>query len=621
MTGFLRANKAYLIFGAIILVAALAYGYFGRGIVVNFYESNGDTDLITRHKIVLTDKVTFLVLAAAAVCFLLGQITFSPNKTNLVWAILIFTTILAFVYKLNPNHRIYAHHGFLHTGIVYQILNGQIPPTNPLLAGQTLLYPWGYELIVAVSNKICPVSPFYTFAVMNIMSLAACMILIYAISRLLIKDSTANVLSVLISIFAVTMGNKYLLRLLRHVGISQAYKGIPAFVKFSNVNAAPLGLVFYLLFLYSVIKIFTDKKLWGNIITFFISILGAGFVYPQFFPAIIASTGCLCVVNVFRNTRQERTRYLKKSAWTVTALAIATLVIYFYISSITSGMKEGIEWFNLKQALLNAATYVIICFPVLLIIFLNRKPVYEETNRQVLVSIVTVVVATLSCYLFIHLMWNNEYKFSMLSMVTLGIVAGVAFRLMIGWCCKWVVFILLLLLMFPTFSNICTNLWHLDFLELPYIEKAEYIYSRNSEENELYEWIRSNTTADDVFIDTEPLLPVLAQRPLFIAVDKQVKGHFIQYPGYSVLFRVFLEGMCGYERAMISSRNVIVYTIYDPTQKLNSGQKSDLLATGQNVYVISRSKMVSGIDELGFAEVFRSGGGYFRVYCIKNAGL
>jgi hypothetical protein len=613
MKDLIRANKGYLLFCAIILVVALVYATLGRGVVAHIYESESHTEL--------ADKMVFLVLAAVAVCFLLGKITFSPNKTNLVWAILIFTAILAFVYKLNPNLRVYSHHGFLHTSIVYQLLNGRIPPTNPLLAGQTLLYPWGYELIVAAISRMCNITPFYTFAVMNIVSLLVCMILIYAISRLLIKDNNANVLSVLVSIFAVTIGNKYLLGLLKHVGISQAYKGVPAFVKFSNINGAPLGLVFYLLFLYAVVRIFTDTKSRRYMMIFFVSVIGAGFIYPQFLPAIVASTACLCVVNVVFSRREGRMCYLKKSAMTVAALAIGTLIIYCYVSSISSGMAEGIKWFNLPHVLLNTATYVIICFPLFVIIFLNRSSLAENVDRLVLANIATVAVATLGCYLFIHLMWNNEYKFSMLSMVTLGIVAGVAFRFMTVWRYRWIVFVLLLLFMFPSFSDIYTNLRHLDSFPFPYTEKAGYIYSKDAQENELYEWIRSNTTTADVFIDTEPLLPVFAQRPLFIAVDKQVRGRLVQYPGYSVLFGVFLEGMCGYERDLISTRNAIVYTIYDPARNLNSGQKNDLFASGQNVYVIARSKMVGrGIDEPGFVKVFQSGGGNFRVYRFTSDG-
>ena len=618
MKSFLRKNKGYVILCAIVLIAALLYGTAGRSIVARIGESSGDTDLATRQRMVLADKMAFLVLAAVAVCFLLNRLIFG-RRENLIWALLIFTTMLACIYKLNPSNRVYSFHGFMHAGMVYQILNDEIPPSNALMSGEELPYPWGYEYITAKITDIFNISPFYSFAAINGISLAACMILIYAVSRLLIKDSTANILSALIAIFAVTVGNKYFLDSLKHIGLAQAYRGVPAFVKFSNINGIPLGLVFYLLFLYSIIKIFIDKKILPVALLFLLAVVGGGFIYPQFLPGVIAATVASCFVHTIWRKMQNRSSCFLRSIIAMGLLIAGCAILYPYFSSISSGVKGQMQFFNIKSLFMNAAIYLIICFPVLLLIFLNRRYLAKDVDRRVLVSIVTATVATLACYLCIHLTWTNEYKFSMLSMITLGILGGVAFRAMTQWCKKSIVFIILLVFMFPAFNNIYTRLRYFDSFELPYIENGKYIYSRNAEENQLYEWIRNNTTAEDAFVDTELLLPVLAQRRMYVALDRRAQGRIVRSPGYSFLLTDFFRLICGYDNDLVMKRTNIVYTIYSSSRNLTPAQQADIFTAGKNAYVIIRKAAIrSNLNKRGFKKVFQSARSNFLVYRLTK---
>ncbi|HIJ71852.1 MAG TPA: hypothetical protein HPP87_10890 [Planctomycetes bacterium] len=619
MNTLIKENKSYLILCAVILGAALVYSILGRSVLAGAFESTGNMQLDGHQTIKLADKTAFLVLAAVAVGFLLHRLILGNKQTSLTWAILIFAAILTSVYKLNPNNRIYSFHGFMHAGMVYQILNGDVPPSNALMSGEMLPYPWGFEYITARITQLFNISPFYSFAIINVISLVACMILIYAVSRLLIKNKDANILSALIAVFAITIGNHYLLDSLKHIGLAQAYRGVPAFVKFSNINGIPPGLVFYLLFLYSIIKIFIDKKILPAAPLFLLAVVGVGFIYPQFLPGVIAAALASCLVNMIFRTMQDRGNCILRSVIATALLITACAILYPYLTSITSGVKGQMQFFNFKTLLMNAAIYLVICFPVLLLIFLNRKHLARNTDRRVLLTIVTVTVATLACYLCIHLTWTNEYKFSMLSMITLGILGGVAFRLMAQWCKKSVVFILLLLFIFPAFNNIYTRLRYFDSFEPPYIEKDEYIYSKNAEENQLYEWIRNNTDTDDVFIDTEPLLPVLAQRRLYIALDRQVQGRAVRSPGYGFLLMDFFRLICGYERKLIAERTGIVYTIYTSNLDLTTAQKENLFAVANKVYVIVRKAYIRGkFNKSGFEKVFQSARGNFLVYRLTK---
>ena len=118
-----------------------------------------------------TVKILFIIFSALAVAFLLHRLVYSQKKINLAWPLLVFGGIFILLYAVNPQNRIYSFHGFLHTGIVYQILEGGLPPTNVLLAGEKLLYPWGYEFVCAQIVRIFNITPFYTFALVNIVSL------------------------------------------------------------------------------------------------------------------------------------------------------------------------------------------------------------------------------------------------------------------------------------------------------------------------------------------------------------------------------------------------------------------------------------------------------------------
>ena len=83
-------------------------------------------------------KTPFLIFTSLLVAFLLQRLIFSRREIKLIWPLLLFVCILGLIYKLNSNNRVYSYHGFMHAGIVYEILNKEIPPSNPLMAGKAL---------------------------------------------------------------------------------------------------------------------------------------------------------------------------------------------------------------------------------------------------------------------------------------------------------------------------------------------------------------------------------------------------------------------------------------------------------------------------------------------------
>ena len=123
------------------------------------------------------------------------------------------------------------------------------------------------------------------------------------------------------------------------------------------------------------------------------------------------------------------------------------------------------------------------------------------------------------------------------------------------------------------------------------------------------------TSNDDVFVDTEPTLPVFAQRKLFIARDQHAGGHLVRCPGYSFVFTTFFRLICAYEMDLIADRIKIVDALYKSPKPLSPQQKSELCGSGDNIYVIVRRAVIrKAFDRNEFARVFRSINGSFLVY-------
>ncbi|MBW1854084.1 MAG: hypothetical protein JRJ00_05290 [Deltaproteobacteria bacterium] len=575
------------------------------------------------------DAKLYLLTLSFLTFMFLAFFIFSKKKIQKIWPMLLGISPLIMIYALNSNLRIYSFHGFMHTGVVYQLLNGNIPPFNPVLGGQVMHYPWGWHCLAAFFTQLLTITPFYSFALINIVLLFFSMVLIYKISRLLIEDERANIFSVIVSLFAISPMDLYLnFRLIRllHIKLPLEIRGVPAFDKFSNINGVPVGLVFFLLFLYSIIKLFQQKRVGSNGVLFFISVVGCGFFYPVMLPVIAASTVLVCSASVVINKDRYLAYDLKKIIIVVGLGLTAMVMLMPYFFSITAGMKTSIQFFDPNNASANILRYLVVTVPILLIIYINRNFLKDKLNRTVIFILLSVIVASFSCYIFISLPLESEYKYFMLSTVTLGILGGTAFYAMNHGFKKIVVFILLLLFLAPLYRNarwksrFMNNVTDVSSL---YAEKGRYLYSRNSEENELYQWVRNHTDKNSIFIDSELTIPVLAQRQLFIGMDRESTSKPLPAamkgtngsPGYGFTIDTFLRRVYGYDSALIDKRRAIVKSIYNPNQKLTDSEVETLFNAYENTYIVVRTKALEDKFRQGkLNQVFRSSKGHFILY-------
>lgn len=553
---------------------------------------------------------------------------FSPKRIKKIWFVLWGIAPLIMLYVLSPNLRIYSFHGFMQAGVVYQLLNGNIPPFNPLLGGQIMRYPWGWHCPAALLTQALTITPFYAFALINTVSLCLVMVLVYKISQLLIEDEKANIFSAIISIFALSITDLHLvhrLRRLLHIYIPFEVRGVPLFDKFANINGVPIGLVFFLFFVYCIIKLFKNKNAGVTSIWFFIALLGCGFFYPTMLPGIVSSTVLVCLVRVVLH-KNGYSPDIKKIVLLVSILLTVILCLTPYFFSITSGIRAKIQFFNLNHMGKNTIRYLVINIPILVITCINKNFLKNKVNQTAITILLSVIAANLGCYVFINLPLGVEYKYLVLSTVSLGIVGGIAFSAMNQGFKKPLVLILLLLFLIPLYRNVK---WKSQFLKKVtnvsdlYHEKGRYIYAKNSEEDELYQWIRDHTDKNSIFIDSELTIPVLAQRQLFIGMDREdplgptpkgMKGIYGP-PGYGLTIDTFLRDDFGYDPHLLDKRQAIVKSIYDVHRTLTDRELKEFFDTNKNIYVVVRTKAIEDkFKQARFDQFFRSSKGHFIVY-------
>ncbi len=543
----------------------------------------------------------------------------SKKGISKIYYILLGLSALIAFYIISPNNRIYSFHGFWHAGIVYQILDGKIPPTNPLLGGQPLVFYWGYHYLAAWITKIFNITPFYSFSFISAISLLVTLILAYKISSLLIRDEKANIFSAAISVFGMSIVNHYLLEEIFPGYASRIMiKGTPIFNKFSNINGDVLGFVFFLLFLYSVIKIFETRKNIFYMLVFFVSVLGGGFFYPGILLGVVTSIIPIFLVLAIVSKKNNFIVNFRKTVFVAVLLSIAILILWPYLSSISQGMAKNIQFPNIRAVVIKIVKYFIVSFPILAVIYINKGYLKKNIDREALLIILAVIVTNLFLYILICLSWENEYKFFMFSTLGLGIIGGVAFSAMSKRCNNFAMFILLFLFLSSTYFDMRMKIARLKDVVNTCVEKGKNVYHRDKEEDKLYQWITNNTSLDSIFVDSELTIPVFAKRQLFIGMGEE--RDWEKNLGYSAPIKDILL-MCGYDYNLIEKRRRIVKGIYDITQKSLDKETEDFFSLNKDIYIVVRTKAIeSKFNQNRFDRVFKSAEGNFLVYKPKNTG-
>src|SRR4028118_1267090 len=75
------------------------------------------------------------------------------RKSIYILLALLILPVVALIF-INPKFAVVGWHEFMHASIVFNIMNGLVPPEDVLLAGYPLKYPWAHHYLVALLCQI-----------------------------------------------------------------------------------------------------------------------------------------------------------------------------------------------------------------------------------------------------------------------------------------------------------------------------------------------------------------------------------------------------------------------------------------------------------------------------------
>jgi hypothetical protein len=556
-----------------------------------------------------------MLLGAAALSLLLAGLFFlllrvgAPRWTLVLLGVLPSVLLLVCL----PNLRIYGYHGWVQAGIVYQILQGHIPPQNPLLAGEPGTYPWISALLLAGISKTLGVSPFWSATIVAIGSLAVLLVLTYQIGRLATGDTTAAVFGVATSLYAFTFTQsvpetplrRFITETLR---LPYEPRGAPLLEKFNGCTGFPLGLALYALALLCLLRMAAERRSRPGLVAgLLVGVVGVGFVYPFFFiPAALLclTTGALA----WRISGTSRGQLAVIGG----VLALAAAAVAPYYLQLARGRAGPVLRIAPPDCLLRGAGVLLVTLlPMSLLLTWARVAVREIMRERGAPAAILGISVVSNLLLFAGLsapLWS-QYKFLLLGTYALGIIGGVAFRVL--YVRTWPVALLVFSAFLLSFGLDCVHkatAWRK--VAEPYCESGVSLDHADPAEAELYRWIRSRTPPGSVFVDSKLSVPVFGQRSLFVAMPatKNLKAYTTTPgDGYTLDLRIILRVVDGYPETLVTERQRIAARLLSgrlPT----AAELAALRAAGPKTYLITRTPSLgSRIARLGsFPMAFRS---------------
>jgi hypothetical protein len=511
--------------------------------------------------------------------------------------------------------RVFSWHGFQHTAIVYRILAGDVPPTNPFFAGEPSHYPWAHHAVVAALVRLLDVSPPTVYALTNLAMLVATVFLLHRSAVLAGLGRAERLLGVALAVYGVSVFTRGPLWVgLQAATGTQIITRILPVEKFTQIGSNAAGILCFALYLASTLRIVGRReggrsRAWLGL---FAATSGAAFLYPiSWFPLVASCSVCGFLLFVAD----------PKANWRITAafaavLVTATLVAAPYLLQMQSGTAEtGFLGLTPAGKLLDkavaVAAYLTMVGAVGWIFRGELVRLARQNPRQVLVLAASATTC-LVLYTALHLRAYAEYKFMLTATLPLGLLAGppiaALHRRMPA-----AAFGVLWLALVPAASHGAELLLG-RFGPTEQI-RADGALMRQTDptRDAIDDWIRSHTPADAVFVDTELSIPTFAQRTVFALLDPgpiPLPGGDTLHGWYTPPFYMLYTGF-GLPKDAILRRYDITLRLLSPRYPLpRASDVADLrsLAGTEHVYLVVRDPSLQRTPgaSLPFDPVFRA---------------
>lgn len=108
------------------------------------------------------------------------------TKSEIIFCLfaLLITLLLTIPVLIAPNGEATSSHGFLHSSLVAQVLNGIFPPENPGLGGTSIGYYWGFHTFIAALTTQTHFHQFHIMFVLNVVSFFMVFCISYSFTKL-----------------------------------------------------------------------------------------------------------------------------------------------------------------------------------------------------------------------------------------------------------------------------------------------------------------------------------------------------------------------------------------------------------------------------------------------------
>ncbi len=492
----------------------------------------------------------------------------------------------ALVYAASPDNRVYSIHGIVHTGMVYRAANGDLPPDNPYFAGEPIQYPWLFHVLVAWIAEALNIPPSWVFAGVNLASLGLILVLVAKISAQVNEETESTPFAVLLAVFAsISLLASFLLERALPGG-SWITLGLPLARKLGNVNAMPLGVMFFLLGVHSLLALLGARAAARHFSGLFAAVCCAGLIYPFAWLGLCAALfPALGAALVF----EPRTR--RKALIALAMLVAATASIGPYLRSLTAGKAPDVTMQVSRdpRALAEHLVHLVVMLsPLWVLIALRFKELagrLREGHRPSLL-LVLMACALLATYVFVSFPLGAEYKFETLAVLCLGVLAAPTLAHLYRRR-RALALLAIAFLLFPVSYDLTQKFVRGVPVAEPFVERGFVLEHGDERESEMYRWIASETPLDAVFLDTRANLPAFGRRSVYVAGEAG-QG----WNGWSRTPDSWLHHMHGYAQERIDERHRIVEGVYGKAPDVSD---EDVVAAlerfgeaGRTVYALAR---------------------------------
>jgi hypothetical protein len=426
-------------------------------------------------------------------------------------------------------------HGFHHSTIATQILNGIFPPENPGMGGTPLSYHWGYHAFVAAISFPAGLSPLRVISIVNVMSLFFIFCIAYrsasylefsegyrylvplaliglmrsdAVIFLANKYFTLNVMSPRQITFPEVRPSEILQSWIWGGGAPWFDRRLFFLNKFYNANTMPVGIVLclsYFLFLLTTLRK-TGEKINNTVymVVIVLLIIASCIMYPPLAIVILLHAPLWAGITMLSKISDMKTGF-KEALKILIPYGVAVLSALPYLLSVSGNTGEPVIRINFyDQSIINLVTFWLPMPVIILGVLIS----FKKLPSKIFYFLIVAALVCLGLSVFTQVTFENSAKFTFIlsffyALFFVFAISGLLHLISRQWLRRFLsTGIILYLLITPVITEAAYIIspWFSD--KTHSFSGRHIIFSQDRERNEAYKWIRNNTPPDALLMLT-----------------------------------------------------------------------------------------------------------------------